>query len=254
MIRTPVESEPVDPDDGVRLGAPAYFCPGPLWAQTLAAGPSLRFAVINPGDGPGLSYDPAYAATATAAEAAGVHLLGYVPTCWGSRPRADVLRDVRRYRDWYGLTGVFLDEASTSVEGLRHYAELTDAVRCHAAGSVVALNPGVTPDEGYAAIADLLLVFEGSWAAYARWSPPTWRRHHPRARFWHVVYATPPQALPMALDRARSSGAELVYVTDRALDNPWDGLPSYWAAEVTAVAPTRQQRRGSPKTVGPCAP
>ena len=232
-------------EGGLSIGVPAYYYPGPVWHETVAAGPAVRYLVVNPGDGPGPARDAAYV-PAIAHVRPHVRLLGYVATTWGARPVAAVLEDVRRFRDWYGITDVFLDEASTSREQLPHYRELTRAVRDGGEDVVVALNPGVPPDEGYACLADLLLEFEGSWSTYARWSPPDWQREHPRERFWHVVHDTPARRMRSALRHATACRAGVVYVTDRRLSNPWDGLPSYWAAEVAAVSELRQQlgRRG----------
>ena len=223
------------------IGVPAYYYPGPLWDETVAAGRSVRYLVVNPGDGPGPALDPAYARVIARVRSSDVRLLGYVATTWGARPAADVLQDVRRFRDWYGISSVFLDEASTAREQLPHYGDLASAVRDGADDALVALNPGVAPDEGYACVADLLLEFEGSWSTYERWSPPDWQQDYPCDRFWHVVYDTPARRMRQALRRAAACGAGVVYVTDRGSGNPWDGLPSYWSAEVAAVAGFQQQ-------------
>ena len=218
------------------IGIPAYYYPGPHWESTVTGAPTVRYVVVNPGDGPGRVVDPAYASTIDAVRAAGVGLLGYVPTAWGARPAEEVLRDVRTYRDWYGVTGVFLDEAATAPGLIGHYTHVTDAVRADAQDALVALNPGVPPDEGYAAICDLLVVFEGPRSSYVRWVPPEWLGDHPRDRFWHVVYGTSRRSMPAVLRQAARQRAGVVYVTDRVTANPWDGLPPYWAAEVAAVA------------------
>ena len=39
-------------------------------------------------------------------------MLGYVATTFGARPAADVEADAARYRDWYGVDGIFLDEVA----------------------------------------------------------------------------------------------------------------------------------------------
>lgn len=218
------------------IGIPAYYYPGPHWESTVTAAPIVRYVVVNPGDGPGPAVDPAYVRTIDTVRTAGVHLLGYVPTAWGARPAEEVLQDVRTYRNWYGVTGVFLDEVATAPALLDHYTALTDAVRSGADDALVALNPGVAPDEGYAAICDLLVVFEGSRSSYLRWVPPGWLGGHPRDRFWHVVYGTSRRSMPAVLRQAARQGAGVVYVTDRVLANPWDGLPPYWVAELAAVA------------------
>jgi hypothetical protein len=218
------------------IGVPSYYYPGPAWEETVAAAAAVRYMVVNPADGPGQAFDPAYRTAIAQAEAAGIRLLGYVSTTWGTRPVDEVLQDVQRYRDWYGVSAIFLDEACSAKERLPHYRDLSAAIRAGAQDGLVALNPGVTPDEGYACVADLLLQFEGPWSGYMGWSPPAWQADYPRDRFWHVVYDTPARRLAPALAHATTCRAGVVYVTDRRLHNPWDGLPSYWSAEVAAVA------------------
>jgi hypothetical protein len=178
--------------------------------------------------------DPAYATVLAASRAAGVEVLGYVSTRWGARPLDEVLQDVETYRDHYGISSTFLDEASTSPRELPYYWSLARTIRA-TAGARVALNPGVVPDEGYAELADLLVVFEGSCSAYRGWTPPRWQHRYPRERFWHLVYATPPSELRAVLRAADQREAGVVYVTDHVLDNPWDRLPPYWSTALGAV-------------------
>ena len=226
------------------IGIPAYYYPGTFWDCTLTATPTVRYVVVNPGDGPGVRIDPAYSSTIEAARASGVRLLGYVPTTWGSRPPREVLRDVKTFRDWYGVTDVFLDEAATSSTLLPYYADLVEGIRSGMDGPLVALNPGTTPDEGYVSLCDVLVQFEGTRAAYARWSPPAWQRDYPRQRFWHVVYGTSRRSMTAVLRRAARSGAGVVYATDRVLENPWNGLPPYWDAELRAVTGINEELEG----------
>ena len=78
---------------------------------------------------------------AAAATAAGARVLGYVPTAWGARPAADVEADIERYRGWYGVDGIFLDEAAADPASLPYYAALRRAL----AGRFLVLNPGIVP-------------------------------------------------------------------------------------------------------------
>ena len=56
-------------------------------------------------------------------------MLGYVPTGYGARPLADVLADVRRYLAWYGVDGIFFDEASSDAALLPYYRAAEPAGR-----------------------------------------------------------------------------------------------------------------------------
>ena len=216
------------------LGSPAYFYPGATWTAAIAGAPSLRYLIANPASGPGAARDPAYAAVVSASRASGVTVLGYVSTQWGRRPLPQVLRDIAAYRAWYGVSGIFLDEASTAASDLPYYRRLAATVRSRPGGTL-ALNPGTVPDERYAQVADLLVVFEGTYSSYRTWRPPVWQQRYPRQRFWHLVYDVLPDEMPQALRTADRRSAGVVYVTDDQMDNPWDRLPTYWLDALDVV-------------------
>ncbi|MFJ9866283.1 spherulation-specific family 4 protein [Streptomyces sp. NPDC101165] len=142
-----------------------------------------------PASGPRDRPDAAFAATAARLRTAGVTLLGYSDTDYGRRPYEDVVRDLRRYREWYGTQGAFLDQVPSGMGESGHYERLTTAART--LGCVtLALNHGTPPHPVYAALADLLVTFEGPWATYLR-TPP----HYPAGvRVCHLVYGVPPDA------------------------------------------------------------
>jgi len=170
--------------------------------------PSLL--VVNPASGPGEAPDAGYRRAIAAAQDRGARILGYVPTAWGARPHVDVTRDIERYRAWYAVDGVFFDEAAHDEGGLAHYRAL--AADARAAGArLVTLNPGVVPARGYFDLADVVVVFEGSYADYRAWQEPAWVTDLGAA---HLVYAAPPA-------RARATHAARTYLTTGTLPHPW---------------------------------
>ena len=220
---------------GVELavGRPSYDGPGPAWDIVAGARPAVRYLVLNPDNGPGAAPDPFHVERAQLAAAAGVCVLGYVHTDWGMRDQLAVRRDIARFRDWYGVTSTFLDEAATALRLAGWYGDLVGEVRA-GPGGVVALNHGTLPDPAYSEVADVLVVFEGPWSVYRTVEMPPWVHDAPSSSFWHLVHTAPATALEAALARARSLNAATVYVTDRQMPNPWDGLPSYWEQELAA--------------------
>ena len=212
----------------VRLVIPAYFHPqdDPAGWRTLAElGPQLAAAIMNPDSGPGAEVDERYHAPVEAVLQAGGRIIGYVDTGYGRRPPEDVLRDVAAYRDWYGLTGVFLDQAASGPEQLGYYRQLAEASR--AAGlRFVALNPGVIPDRRYAEIADLLVTFEGPWSAYHGHRAAAWMAERSAASFGNLVHGAPPGALGPVAREAPARHAGAVYATESTGANPWGQLCS----------------------------
>ncbi len=207
---------------------PAYFHPavaGADWARLARAGTGLRAVVLNVDSGPGTVREGELAAVAETVRATGVAMLGYVDTAYGRRRSGDLGDELRRYSQWYGVDGFFLDQAATAPSLLPWYGALTaDAGRY---GTVV-LNHGAHPDAGYADIADALVTFEGPAAAHAAVRPPAWALTRPAGSLWHLVYATPAGRVPAVLRHAAACNAGTVYVTDRDGANPWDGVPDYF--------------------------
>jgi hypothetical protein len=238
MVRThrPEAVPRLEAERSQHLGVPAYFRPGSNWDVASRPGTAIRYLVLNPASGPGTAVHTGYAAAVAEAQRAGIAVLGYVDTAHGRRDGALAIHEINRYRDWYGVDGVFLDQSAATSEALAYYERLAAHVR-RGPGSVVALNPGVYPWEHYADLADALVTYEGDFATYLNCSVPDWVEGYPRQCFWHLVYATSRAQLGSALGLARKRRAGIVYVTDRRLDNPWDRLASYWGAEIRIVAP-----------------
>jgi hypothetical protein len=212
---------------------PAYFHPvraAASWETLAATRP--RAVVFNVDSGPGGARDPDFAAVAARTTAAGVPLLAYVDSRYGCRPPGEIIAELLRYREWYGVEGVFLDQVSAGRDQLAHYERIVAAVRDERAGPLV-LNHGTYPDAGYADLADVLVTFEGPWPAYERVCTPAWAMRAPASRFCHLVYGAPRTVLGRALRRAARCNTGVVYVTDRGGANPWDGLPEYLTDEIS---------------------
>ncbi|MBE2319512.1 spherulation-specific family 4 protein [Solirubrobacter sp. CPCC 204708] len=195
---------------------PDPVCPEPLVPAYVSADEFLRIAeraplprllVVNPASGPGTEAEPAFRRAIATAQANGARVLGYVATRWGARPRAEVARDVRRYRAWYGIDGIFLDEAGDDEPRIDQYRALAADARAAGADFLV-LNPGVVPARAYFELADVVVTFEGSYADYRRWHPPAWLDSERTA---HLVYAA-----PQAADVPPNA-----YLTTGTLPHPW---------------------------------
>jgi Spherulation-specific family 4 len=218
----------VDETSGGRLLVPLYAYPGTEpepWAAVTAAAStsSLAGLILNPHSGPGGAVEPEFAAAAEGLRSAGVPLLGYVDTDYGQRRHGEVVADIQRHRDWYGVDGVFLDQAGSGPELLPHYRRLAVAARSLDATRVV-FNPGVHPHPGFAEAADLLITFEGSWEQYRELRIPEWTASFPAERFGHLVHGTPPALCTAVPELARLRHAGVSYATPGSGANPWGVL------------------------------
>ena len=221
---------------GPALAVPAYFYAlTPAWAGLDGPPRTADLAVMNPASGPGAAPDPYYVQQVAASQAAGVDVIGYVDTAYGSRSLSTVEADITTYEQWYGVNGIFLDQAASDCQTeASYYAPLYAFIHAQAGLDVTALNPGGATSSCYAAASDVLMTFEGTPSALAN-GANIFPGYDP-SRFWAAVYGANPAALPSVLSTLSADGVGNVFVTSLGLPNPYGGLPSYWNQEVTDVA------------------
>jgi hypothetical protein len=204
---------------------PAYRGPDAL-TQLAGRAAHGRITIVNPSNGPGAAAQPAYRRAIAAERRAGADVLGYVHTGYGARDPTAVLADVQRYRSWYGIDGVFLDEVGHTDAQLAYYRSIATPLR--ASGERVVLNPGVVPARGYFDIADVVVTYEGPATDYvaAVRRMPAWVRSLASHRIAHLVYGADEQ---QALQAAGMGAAGYFYATSGTPPDPWSTLPPYLA-------------------------
>jgi hypothetical protein len=220
-----------------RAFIPAYF-PASVWSQAAAGKPAPSAMILNPatGIGAGTAPAPEFQAAARQAKGAGSAVLGYSSTADGLRPIGQVEADVRNYRAWYGVTGIFLDSVNGVSAELPYYEQLTSYIRKIIPGASIWLNPGIYPDQQYMSLGNVVMVFEGTYAQYRAAQVPGWAHNFPATKFADTIYgaATSAQAISaISLSRSRNTG--YLYVTNLTGANPYDALPSYWSTEMAAL-------------------
>jgi hypothetical protein len=224
----------------LRLGLPAYGYPGTgLW-ERLSASQAGALVIMDPADGPGTTIDPRYSEVIATALNDGLHVLGYITTNYGRRSAAAMQEEVERYREWYRVSGIFLDQAPASISSS---AAISRAVtRIRASHLSLAINPGQPDiDPHDAAIADHVVNFEGPYSGYRRCRFPDWVREVADASFWHLIYEVPDaQAMREIAAMAIRAHAGVVYITDATMPNPWERLPRYWHEEQVLLANARR--------------
>ena len=261
------------------LAVPAYVHPvaaASSWEQLGASPPgAVGIVVANVANGPGARPNADWAAVIHAARVSGSRVLGYVdtgylgspsiahadglptragafgPQAWLSQIQADIDAWYRSYGA--DLGGIFLDQSTSAcgpTPGSNRYADayrsLRDRLQVARPGSVTVLNPGIAVPRCYAAAADVLVTFEGSYANYTGAPDVLGQDYEPlhwtptgAGRIWHIVYGAPStEEMEHAMTLSRQRGAGYVYVTDAGLPNPFGALPpaDYWAAEVAQRA------------------
>jgi hypothetical protein len=222
-----------------QIAIPAYYDPlwsGSPWAAATANAPGVGIMIADLANGPGSSVNPDYPPAFAAAKAAGIRVLGYVDTAYGNDSIASVEAEVNQWRNLYGVTDIMFDEASANLAQEPYYQQLTAYVHAQAAGSISMINPGTVPDPSYANAADLISIFEGTYATYMQTSFPSWIHEYSPTKFVNVIYSIPNTAdMQSALTQAEQNNAGYVFATDAGPPNPYDVNPSFLNAEATAA-------------------
>jgi hypothetical protein len=216
---------------------PAYFYPGTGWNQAADSKPVPRIMILDvAGAGAGSAPQRKYQAAVKRAQAAGIAIMGYSDTDYTQRPAADVEADVRKYKAWYGVTDIFLDQVSSGRAQLGYYRSLSRDIHGVNPGSAVMLNPGTYPDQQYMSVGDIVMVFENTYASYVSLRVPGWVRKYPATRFAYVIYGTSGSQLASAISLAQRRHAGFVYVTNGTGLERYDSLPEYFAREDAIIA------------------
>jgi len=225
---------------------PAYFYPGPTWQATLDDMAPGANVIVNPSSGPGSQFDPNYSRVVSAARDRGAKLWGYVDTKYTGVPLWSLATQVGDYRTWYGITNIFFDDVSSDASALDYYRSASDEVRGADHHASVMLNPGDYPASSYAALGDVIVVFEGDHSSFVAAKPPPWVKSHPASMFADLISAVPAADLRSVLTLARLRHSGYVYVTDHVeVSTLYEQLPSYWREELADTCATA----GSPGTL-----
>jgi hypothetical protein len=216
---------------------PLYTYPSDSTWDTVVAAKSAHptvdiQAIINPDSGPGTSKDSEYVSGIAKLSAAKVLVLGYVATGYASVAEADVQSQMDDYKSWYpGVTGIFFDEMQSAAGDEAYYTSLTQYAKSHGFVRTVG-NPGTDVEASYVGTVDTIFIYETDGLPTLS-SLGGWHTNHDKKNFGIIPYAVP------ALDASFMAGARplvgYIYITDDDLPNPWDSLPPYFGALVTAL-------------------
>ena len=223
-----------------RMAIPSYFTNTALWDQAISRVPQTQIMLINPINGPGEAPRDDLAVVAAKSSAAGMTVLGYVSTQSSGRDPALVKQDIDRYAEWYRtLDGIFLDEVSLYCSVHGYYEEIDRYIGSFLSPKnkrfITVLNNGNYPGECYVSAGDIV-VYEQPYSIFRNAAPPSWVFNYAPERFWNIVWQTSQSQMSAAIDTSRRRNVGYVYVTNDALPNPYDSLPSYWTAEMNKLS------------------
>jgi Spherulation-specific family 4 len=228
--------KPTAPCHPQRAFVPAFFYSSGIWKQAADTKPVPTYMILDiSGTGAGTAALAHFESIVKQERAAGVTILGYSSTGYGQRPAAQVEADVRHYKAWYGVTDIFLDEVRGVTGQLPYYRKLAHYIHGTNPGSSIWINPGAYPDQGYMSVSNVVMAFEGPYAAYHNIQVPSWVFDYSSDRFANTIYATSGSQVTSAINLSKSRNTGYLYVTDGTGGNPYNGLPSYWATEDSEI-------------------
>src|SRR2546428_2645238 len=227
---------------------PLYTYPDSTWdtvAQAKIAHPSVPVvAIINPNNGPGSSKDANYVTGIQKLHSAGVVVLGYVATGYGSRSTGSVDADIDTYKSWYSLNGIFFDEMSNAPGDESHYYNLSQYAKSQGFTFTVG-NPGTDTLSSYIGTVDNIVIYEtGGLPSIS--SLGGWYTNYDKSNFSTLSYGV--GTISQSFLTSESSYVGYTYITNDNLPNPWDSVPPYFATLVADLD------TGSSSTTAPQPP
>jgi hypothetical protein len=235
----------------VKLLVPAYIYPSPgAWdAYIDAHDPAHGVEVVliaDPSDGDFTAEDPNYTTAINACAAAGLTVLGYMHTSYGTRHLRDVETNVASWLDIYPqIDGFFVDEQAPTHK-LSYYQRLFSFIRGELPGAFIVSNPGVICDVRFLEnrgrkMADVVVVYENNDGSspFSGFSLPADFLSLGPDRVAALIYNVPELDYITGPDSVRTKDVGFVFVTDLTGDSPYGGVPSYWTSdEVPAISIT----------------
>lgn len=234
-------ADPIPPR--VRVLLPAYFYPSEqgleIWKTVFRSATKAPIvAIVNPDSGPGKQVDPNYRKVCELSRSSRATLIGYVTLSYAKRPVEEVKAEIDRWLEFYPeIRGIFLDEQPSSVEHRAFVEECFAYAHQKTQRGLIVSNPGVVCAPPYfeSPTSPVICLFE-HFQGFADYKLPEWADVYPPNRFATLHYrVTSAEEMRKRLQAAVQQRSGYVYITDRDLPNPWDGLPKYWLEEVDEV-------------------
>ena len=164
-------------------------------------------------------------------QTAGIIVLGYVHTSYGSRSVNTVESEIKNYKNWYAVNGIFFDEMSSVGSKLSYYqglAKYAESLKF----TMTMGNPGTTVAPSLVGVFSNLCIYEnpgmpatGDIDGYMSFGKG----------FSYIAYGV--TGMPsQSVIKGTTGYVSFIYITNLGGSNPYSGLPSYLTNEVAALA------------------
>lgn len=229
VTATLVTSQPIYAATSTGLMIPLYTYPGGTWDQVSeakAAHPSVPIvAIINPNNGPGGSRDSNYVSGIQNLQSAGVVVIGYVFTQYGSRSTDAVTSDIDTWKALYPqLQGIFFDEMTNTSGDESYYGNLSNYAKSVGFSFTVG-NPGTDIASSYVGTMDNIMIYETGGLPSLN-VLGGWHTGYDKSNFSYLAYGVP--ILSDAFVASSANYVSYMYITNDGLSNPWDSVTPYF--------------------------
>jgi len=224
----------------VKIMVPLYVYPGAAWDAVAAGASSVStLAIINPNSGPASTPDSSYVTYMQKLSDAGVEMVGYVYTGYGTRAIAAVKADIDTYATQYPLLkGIFLDEGAAGADMVPYYQALHDYILSMPGWTYNIVNPGIVPDSGYLAASTQIVSLENYGTSVVSAGVPNFAQCSNRDQFVAIVHTVVAGSMDSIIDAVLSMDYfGYIYVTD-GLGGccTYNSLTNYYASMVAYIA------------------
>src|SRR3989449_3533882 len=187
-------------------------------------------AKVNPSSGPGTAPDATHLNGYNKLKAAGITVLGYVPTHYAADSIASKEILIDDYKNWYNLDGIFFDEMKNS-GAESYYSTLTNYVKNVDGMKMTVCNPGTSVPQSYVGTCDTIEIAESAGLpSLSTLQSRTFYPDYDKSNFFMLAHDTNSITQTDVTDRMPYVGYE--YITNDVEPNPYDTIPPYFLDEV----------------------
>jgi hypothetical protein len=166
-------------------------------------------------------------------QAAGVKVIGYVYTGYGARAASEVEADMGRWKSLYpSVSGIFFDEMSNTPGKEGYYRGLSGAAKGKGFNYTIG-NPGADGSASYVGTVDTILIYESYGVPNAS-ALGGWHSGFGKNNFGIIPHTVP--SLDTGFIQAAKGQVGYIFLQNDTLPNPWDTLPPYFDAMISALA------------------
>ncbi len=192
--------------------------------QTKSAYPNVPVAaVVNPSNGPGSGPDPNFVQGINNLRAAGILVLGYIPTGYGSIGQSYIDSQIYDYRQWYNINGIFFDTMN-NVPGYESYYSSLSGYAASIGLTWNVGNPGAPVPASYVGTMNTIIIYENAGLpSLSTLSSST--DGYPASNFGFEAYAV--GGFSQSYVSTAENYDSWMYITNGLYPDPYSVLPSY---------------------------